>query len=88
MNREKITYKKEIFYKERDENERTAFINELNQLPENIDVVYVDESGVQKEKNPIRGRAKRGVKGRILISKMEVEKLILRHYQNFQTTLM
>jgi hypothetical protein len=54
--------KKEIFYKERDESEREKFIDELNQLPENIDVVYVDESGVQKEMNPIRGRAKRGVK--------------------------
>ena len=37
-------------------------MEELNQLPENIDVVYLDESGVQKEMNPIRGRAKRGVK--------------------------
>jgi len=25
-------------------------------------VVYVDESGVKREMNPIRGRAKRGVK--------------------------
>ena len=54
--------KKEIFYKERDENERKKFLEELNQIPENIDVVYLDESGVQKEMNPIRGRAKRGVK--------------------------
>ena len=38
------------------------FIEELDQIPETTDVIYLDESGVQKEMNPIRGRAKRGVK--------------------------
>ena len=49
--------KKEIYYKERDDAER-----ELAAISEETDVIYVDESGVQKEMNPIRGRAKRGVK--------------------------
>ena len=54
--------KKEIYYKERDEEERRVFEDELSKIPEKTDVIYVDESGVQKEMNPIRGRAKRGVK--------------------------
>ena len=54
--------KKEIFYKERDESERVRFIDELSKIPEAVDVVYVDESGIQKEMNPTHGRAKRGVK--------------------------
>jgi hypothetical protein len=54
--------KKEIYYKERDEEERKIFEEELAKIPEETDVIYVDESGVQKEYNPIRGRAKRGVK--------------------------
>jgi hypothetical protein len=54
--------KKEIYYKEREEAERREFIEELSQIPKETDVVYVDECGVQQEMNPIRGRAKRGVK--------------------------
>jgi hypothetical protein len=54
--------KKEIYYKERDEAERAAFAEELAQIAEETDIIYVDESGVQQEMNPIRGRAKRGVK--------------------------
>jgi len=54
--------KKEIFYRERDEEERRVFAETLAQIPEETNVIYVDESGVQKEMNPIRGRAKRGVK--------------------------
>ena len=54
--------KKEIYYKERDEEERLVFEEELSKIPEETDVIYVDESGVQQEMNPIRGRAKRGVK--------------------------
>ena len=54
--------KKQIFYKERNEAERTAFLEELNKIPEGTPVVYLDESGVQQEMNPIRGRAKRGVR--------------------------
>ena len=38
------------------------FAEELSQITEETDVIYVDEAGVQKEMNPIRGRAKRGVK--------------------------
>ena len=38
------------------------FAEELAQITEETDVIYVDEAGVQKEMNPIRGRAKRGVK--------------------------
>lgn len=34
----------------------------MAEIPEETDVIYVDESGVQKEMNPTRGRAKRGVK--------------------------
>jgi transposase len=34
----------------------------LSEISEETDVIYVDESGVQKEMNPIRGRAKRGIK--------------------------
>jgi transposase len=54
--------KKEIYYKERDESEREAFVDELTKISDETDVIYVDECGVQKEMNPIRGRAKRGVK--------------------------
>ena len=54
--------KKEIYYKERDEAEREAFIEELSQIPEDTDVIYIDQCGVHKEMNPVRGRAKRGVK--------------------------
>ena len=54
--------KKEIYYKERDEAERAEFVKELSEIPEETDVIYVDESGVQKEMNPTHGRAKRGVK--------------------------
>ena len=59
---------KEIYYKERDYGERRVFECELAKIPEETDVIIlskaqsVDESGVQKEMNPIRGRAKRGVK--------------------------
>jgi transposase len=38
------------------------FLEKLADIPEETDVVYVDESGVQKEMNHIRGRAKRGVR--------------------------
>jgi transposase len=62
LEREKITLKKEIYYKERDEEERAEFMEELGKIPEGTDVIYVDEAGVQKELNPIRGRAKRGIK--------------------------
>ena len=58
----KSRLKKELFYKERDEEERKKFEEELAGISEDTDVIYVDESGVQKEMNPIRGRAKRGVK--------------------------
>jgi hypothetical protein len=34
----------------------------LAEIPKETDVVYVDEAGIQKEMNPIRGRAKRGVR--------------------------
>jgi hypothetical protein len=34
----------------------------LSEISEKTDVIYIDECGVQKEMNPIRGRAKRGVK--------------------------
>jgi transposase len=34
----------------------------LAAIPTETDVVYVDESGVQQEMNPIRGRSKRGVR--------------------------
>ena len=34
----------------------------LGKIPETTDVIYVDESGVQREMNRTRGRAKRGVK--------------------------
>jgi hypothetical protein len=34
----------------------------LAEIPPETDVVYVDESGVTQEMNPIRGRSKRGVK--------------------------
>jgi hypothetical protein len=54
--------KKEIYYKERDEEERRAFAAELAEIPPETDVIYVDECGVQKEMNRIRGRAERGVK--------------------------
>ena len=49
----KLRLKKESFYKERDE--------ELAKIPEDVDVVWVDEAGVQKEMNPTLGRAKRGI---------------------------
>jgi transposase len=58
----KLRLKKEPFYKERDEEERKKFEEELAEIPEDTDVIYLDESGVQKEMNPIRGRSKRGVK--------------------------
>ena len=62
LNVRKSHIKKEIFYRERDENERRVFAEELSQITEETDVIYVDEAGVQKEMNPIRGRTKRGVK--------------------------
>jgi transposase len=37
-------------------------MQEIAELPEDTDVVYVDESGIQKEMNRTHGRAKRGVK--------------------------
>ena len=67
---EKITLKKEIFYKEGEENERKKFIEELNQLPQDADV----ESGVQKEMNPVSGRSKRGVKPYLETSGKRVKK--------------
>jgi transposase len=54
--------KKEIYYKERDDAERAQFIEELSEIPEETDVIYVDEAGVQQEMSPTHGRAKRGVK--------------------------
>jgi len=57
-----LRLKKEPFYKERDEEERKQFDEELAKIPEDTDVIYVDEAGIQKEMNPTRGRAKRGVK--------------------------
>jgi hypothetical protein len=58
----KLRLKKEPFYKERCEEERKQFDEELAEISEETDVVYVDEAGVCKEMNPVRGRAKRGVK--------------------------
>lgn len=54
--------KKETVYEERDEEELQKFDEELAEIPQETSVVYVDESGVQKQMNPTRGRAKRGVK--------------------------
>ena len=56
-NAKKPHIKKEILYKERDENGGERFTSELNQPPQDA-----DERGVQKEMNPLRGRAKRGFK--------------------------
>ena len=58
----KLRLKKEPFYKERCEVEREQFDEEMAKVPEETDVAYVDEAGIQKEMNPIRGRSKRGVK--------------------------
>ena len=58
----KLRLKKEPYYKEREEEERQKFEEELAEIPEGTDVVYVDESGVQKDMNPTHGRSKRGVK--------------------------
>ena len=58
----RLRLKKEPFYKERDEQERKVFDEALSKIPEDTPVVYVDESGVQKEMKRARGRAKRGLK--------------------------
>ena len=60
LKREKITYKKEIFYRERCDKERQEFEAQLAKIPEGTHVVYIDECGVQKEMNSLYGRAKRG----------------------------
>jgi hypothetical protein len=58
----KSRIKKEIYYRERDDAERKVFVEELADISEDTDVIYVDESGVQQEMNPTHGRTKRGVK--------------------------
>jgi len=58
----KSRLKKETLYEERDEKERAEFDEKLAEIPQETEVVYVDESGVQTQMRRIRGRAKRGVK--------------------------
>ena len=58
----KLRLKKEPFFKERDEDERKAFEEEVAVLPEETPVVYIDEAGVQQEMKRTHGRSKRGVK--------------------------
>ena len=57
-----LRLKKEPYFKERDDEEREAFEEELAALPKDTPVTYVDEAGVQQEMKRTHGRSKRGVK--------------------------
>jgi transposase len=61
LKRGKITYKKNFVYSERNEEARTEYLNAIAAIePSNL--VYVDESGLEKDYVREYGRAKRGVR--------------------------
>ena len=55
--REKITFKKEPFYIERDEEKRQSFDAEIASLARGAEIVYIDESGVNKHMSREYGRS-------------------------------
>ena len=52
-----LPLKKELFYIERDEEKRQAFDAEIADLPLDTDIVYIDESGINKHMSREYGRS-------------------------------
>jgi len=52
--------KKEPFYIERDEEKRREYDEKLAELPPELPLVYIDESGVREDMSPIYGRSPKG----------------------------
>ena len=55
-----ITRKKTAQYKERDEEERVNFTEEINKLPNDIEIFYIDESGFEEYYTRLYGYSKKG----------------------------
>jgi transposase len=52
--------KKEPFFTERDEEKRKAFDEEVSKIPDDVDIVYIDECGVKEDIARLYGRSPKG----------------------------